>query len=248
MVQNTYSDIKITLTDTEDNVCIKKFKGTNGLTITRSQITKASFTVSKEKFVPGITANSPVGTVGMLDELEGMVVELNGTKVVVATKNIGATTIDGGAGSTDPTEASCYGDYYSLIMSSNQLIGASGWRLPTQSELSTLISNDKLTWDIERHGAIWLVTDAATLFLPAAGYYNYNNDESTGEVVGYEHIGECGWYMCRIEQNYYYALFFDKDNKQICTYSPLSSTFASLYQPVPSYKCSIRAFHDMPTE
>lgn len=248
MAPNSYSDIKITLTDTEDNVCVKKLRSGSTLVITRSQITKASFIVDEEKFVPGITANSPVGTVGMLDGIEGIVVELNGTNVVVATKNVGATTIDGGAGSDDPTKASCYGDYNSLIMTSNQLIGASGWRLPTQSELSTLISNDKITWNISKHnGAIWQVTDATTLFLPAAGYYDYNNDESTGEV-GYVNVGKCGFYMCQKESNYYYALYFDDDKKQIGTYSPLSSTFASQYQPVPSYKCSIRPFHDMPTE
>lgn len=253
MAQNTtgYTDIKITLTDTKDNVCVKKLSSDKKLVITRSQITKASFTVDEKKFVPGITANSPVGTVGMLNEVEGIVVELNGTNVVVATKNIGATTIDGDAGSTDPEAASCYGVYAMISQESGAFtftgIGNLGWRMPTKAELEALAAN--LEWSGDRHGAIWKVTDAATLFLPAAGYYNNNVDKNTGEVYGYINVGNQGLYACKKERtsSFYNALSFNAEEIKVWD---LMGTTSTILNPNLGllHNCTIRPFHDMPTE
>lgn len=253
MAQNTtgYTDIKITLTDTKDNVCVKKLSSDKKLVITRSQITKASFTVDEKKFVPGITANSPVGTVGMLNEVEGIVVELNGTKVVVATKNIGATTIDGGAGSTDPEAASCYGVYAMISQETGAFtftgIGNLGWRMPTKAELEALAAN--LEWSGDRHGAIWKVTDAATLFLPAAGYYNNNVDKNTGEVYGYINVGTQGLYACKKEKtsSFYNALSFDAEEISVWNIMGATSTILNPNAGL-LHNCTIRPFHDMPTE
>ena len=253
MPQNTtgYTDIKITLTDTKDNMCVKKLSSDKKLVITRSQITKASFTVDEKKFVPGITANSPVGTVGMLNEVEGIVVELNGTNVVVATKNIGATTIDGDAGSTDPEAASCYGSY-AMISQENEYfnftgIGNLGWRMPTKAELEALAAN--LEWSGDRHGAIWNVTDASTLFLPAAGYYNNNVDKNAGEVYGYINVGNQGLYACKKEKNssFYNALSFNAEEISVWN---LMGTTSTIQNPNLGllHNCTIRPFHDMPTE
>lgn len=253
MAQNTtgYTDIKITLTDTKDNVCVKKLSSDKKLVITRSQITKASFTVDEKKFVPGITANSPVGTVGMLNEVEGIVVELNGTKVVVATKNIGATTIDGDAGSTDPEAASCYGVYAKISQETGAFtftgIGNLGWRMPTKAELEALAEN--LEWSGDRHGAIWNVTDAATLFLPAAGFYNNNVDENTGEVYGYINVGTQGLYACKKEStsSFYNALSFDAEEISVWNIMGTTSTILNPNLGL-LHSCTIRPFHDMPTE
>lgn len=253
MAQNTtgYTDIKITLTDTKDNVCVKKLSSDKKLVITRSQITKASFTVDEKKFVPGITVNSPVGTVGMLNEVEGIVVELNGTKVVVATKNIGATTIDGDAGSTDPEAASCYGAYAMISQESSYFtftgIGNLGWRMPTKAELEALAAN--LEWSGDRHGAIWKVTDAATLFLPAAGFYNNNVDKNTGEVYGYINVGTQGLYACKKERtaSLYNALSFDAEEIEVWGIMGTTSTILNPNAGL-LHNCTIRPFHDMPTE
>lgn len=253
MAQNTtgYTDIKITLTDTKDNVCVKKLNSDKKLVITRSQITKASFTVDEEKFVPGITANSPVGTVGMLNEVEGIVVELNGTKVVVATKNIGATTIDGDAGSTDPEAASCYGVYAMISQETGAFtftgIGNLGWRMPTKAELEALAAN--LEWSGDRHGAIWQVTDASTLFLPAAGYYNNNVDKNTGEVYGYINVGTQGLYACKKVNgsSFNNALSFDAEEIDVWNIMGTTSTILNPNLGL-LHSCPVRPFHDMPTE
>lgn len=232
-VGNVYTEVKIYLTSTDGKVCVKTFKGTDGLSIARSQITKASFTVKETEFVPGITANSEPGTVGLLNGVEGMVVKLNGTKVVIATKNVDATTIDGDAGSTDPEAASCYG-VFNLFSFANyggkvNFVG-NGWRLPTKAELEAL--KDEISWSSDRHGAIWQVADGSILFLPAAGRYFSTR-------MKYEDVGVKGYYVCQrenfdINNKEVYGLWFDANDIDV------SNIGAASYV--------VRAFHDMPTE
>ena len=85
-----------------------------------------------------ITKDSPVGQVGMLDGREGIVIQPHyftkagifhtGTKVVVATMNVGATT---------PEE---YGDYffYDDAIDPAKTGLSDGWRLPTKEEVDDL--------------------------------------------------------------------------------------------------------------
>lgn len=232
-VGNVYTGVKIYLTSTDGNVCVKTFKGTDGLSIARSQITKASFTVKETEFVPGITAKSPVGTVGLLNMVEGMVVELNGTKVVIATKNVDATTIDGGAGSTNYFDASCYG-VFNLFSFANyggnvNFVG-NGWRLPTKAELEAL--KDEISWNSDRHGAIWQVADGSILYLPAAGrYFSYG--------MKYEDVGVKGYYVCQREN-------FDINNKEV--YGLWFDANDIKVSNIGSASYVVRAFHDMPTE
>lgn len=232
-VGNVYTGVKIYLTSTDGNVCVKTFKGENGLTITRSQITKASFTVKETEFVTGITANSSVGTVGLLNCVEGMVVELNDKKVVIATKNVDATTIDGGAGSTDPEAASCYGVFNLFAFPNyggNVNFGGNGWRLPTKAELEAL--KGEISWSNDRHGAIWQVADGSTLFLPAAGRF-------ISTSVKFEDVGVKGYYVCQREN-------FDINNKEI--YGLWFDANDIKVSNIGSASYVVRAFHDMPTE
>lgn len=236
-----YGGVKISLFDTEGNVCIKNFKGEDGLTITRSEITPAAFTARETDFVPAIMADSPVGMVGMLNGVEGMVVELNGKKTVVATMNYGATTIDGGAGSADPEGATCYGSYIFLGFASALAQGHTmfGWRLPTSEEMDALA--EKITWSDDRHGAVLQVTETSTLFLPAAGYHINQKDEE-GVAIGYTNVGTFGSYAGEKTGSVIEALEFDANETNVSNYLYNVTTMVLL----PS--CSVRLFHDMPAE
>lgn len=229
-----YTGVKIYLTSTDGNVCVKTFKGQNGLTITRSQITKASFTVEETEFVTGITAKSPVGTVGLLNMVEGMVVELNGTNVVIATKNVGATTIAGDAGSEN-IDASCYGTLAQKTDLDGKIaLGGAGWRLPTVDELNSL--KEHMVWNGSRHGVEWKVTDESTLYIPAAGAM-ITNPNSTPMITYYQ-VGNIGLYWSSLDNLRIFE--FDQNAKSLNEYNPISNKIKYYYR--------IRAFHDMPTE
>ena len=89
MPANTYTGVSIKLIDTDDNVCTKTFKGTDGLVIERSVITPASFTASDFK-------SYNIGDLVSMDGHEGIVVDLGSSlgKVIVATMNVGATSVN----------------------------------------------------------------------------------------------------------------------------------------------------------
>ena len=114
----SYSNVSIYLTDTNGKVCCKSPKATT-LNIVRSQITKATFSVNSKDFY-SYTTGSKVTIHGH----EGIVVEIDGDKVIVATMNVGATTVN---------EDDCLGDK----MKYDEACAAwSGWRLPTVGELT----------------------------------------------------------------------------------------------------------------
>ncbi|MCQ2198044.1 MAG: hypothetical protein MJZ60_11040, partial [Bacteroidaceae bacterium] len=180
MPAGTYTGVSITLTDDAGKVCVKKLSSTKNLVITRSNITPASFTAST--FMPTITASSPVGTIGMLDGREGIVVDFGGSigKVVVATMNVGATSVDY---ATAADNATCYGVQYNAQDASDpsKMGLADGWRAPKQAELKALYELSGGAWsaaDYDNHkaaGYVWTIgtgENQNTLFLPAAGYGN----------------------------------------------------------------------------
>ena len=114
----SYSNVSIYLTDTNGKVCCKSPKAPT-LDIARSQITNASFPVNSKDFY-SYTTGSKVKISGH----EGIVVEIDGKKVIVATMNVGATSVN---------EYGCLGDkmnYYDACAA------WSGWRLPTVDELT----------------------------------------------------------------------------------------------------------------
>ena len=115
---------------------------------------------------------SPVGTVGVINGREGVVVELNGIKVAIATRNVGAVRNED------------YGIYYSFFGASDEeFLGLTdGWYVPDKDELTALAAN--LTWDGLQQGLVWQVTPETELFLPAAGYINLNEEKvSAGSMA-----------------------------------------------------------------
>lgn len=114
----SYSNVSIYLTDTNGKVCCKSPKAPT-LDIARSQITNASFSVNSKDFYSYTT-----GSKVKINGHEGIVVEIDGDKVIVATMNVGATTVN---------EDDCLG----TKMTYDAACAAwSGWRLPTVDELT----------------------------------------------------------------------------------------------------------------
>ena len=125
MLSGTFTGVEIALTDTEGKKCVKSFKGTKGLVIERSKITKASFTASDFK-------SYNVGSKVTIGGHEGIVVNINGKLVIVATMNVGATAVNG---------AGCLGDRLAFA---ETYTGWSGWRLPFVDEMETFCSSDNI--------------------------------------------------------------------------------------------------------
>ncbi|MBQ0103060.1 MAG: hypothetical protein KBS99_02660 [Prevotellaceae bacterium] len=241
LFEKNYRQVKIRLIATDGTMCLKTLNPEYSLQIIRSQITKASFT-AKSFDNKAITKDSPEGFIGMIANNEGIVVKLGDKKVVIATKNYGATTIDEGAGSENINDASCYG-----IFKNNQdasslsevALGGTGWRLPTVEELEAL--KEKVVWNEDRHGVEWKVTDKSTLYMPAAG--GYAIDRLTFQP-NYIEVGTAGYYWSSADNKNIFAFYHDKDkdNKFVAIVNP--------YNPDTQRYCYyyIRPFHDMPTE
>ena len=171
-----------------------------------------------------ITRDSPVGTIGMIDGTEGIVVELPAIgkkefssaqpakKVVIATKNIGANK---------PED---YGDYYT---GEEYDQFGKGWHLPYASEIYALIEMTNKEWT--GNGYKWTFDNTGTyLFLPAAG--NLWDPYSIGY---YGHYWTCelpeeglGFDQCFLE--------FNSKHIGVATYS------------TGYVKASLRPFHDFP--
>lgn len=117
----SYSNVSIYLTDTNGKVCCKSLQSGVKLDIVRSKITKASFSVNSKDFY-SCTTGSKVTFGGH----EGIVVDLGGTlgKVIVATMNVGATSVN---------EDGCLG---TPMTYGGACAAWSGWRLPTVGELT----------------------------------------------------------------------------------------------------------------
>ena len=117
-----YTGVSIKLTDTEDKVCTKTLKSSYQLVIKRSEITDASFTASD--FKSAVTYNK--GDKVEFGGHDGIVVDIDGELVAVATMNVGAGSVNGSdcLGTKMTYDAAC--------------AAWSGWRLPTVDELETL--------------------------------------------------------------------------------------------------------------
>ena len=179
-----------------------------------------------------ITHNSPVGTIGMLDGEEGIVVELptiqkgekiyysydmyiSSKKIVIATKNYGAESPE---------------DYGPVFDISDDWIASAhthGWRHPSISELYALSQLTNKEW--KETGCKWSFEDTY-LFFPASGKKSGLNK------------GEKGYYYSRsdifhMNENFHAVLTFT---------STLNFDMELQRHVAASNGVSLRAFHDMP--
>ncbi len=120
--------------------------------------------------LPALTSSDAVGTIGVIGALPAIVIEINSTKKAIALMNTGALC---------PED---YGKYYTFKNQASEL--PSGWNVPTRDELTALISS--ATWTTQngvngRSGTI----EGKTLFLPAAGFKDNDNDLSLVSTFGY---------------------------------------------------------------
>ena len=169
-----------------------------------------------------ITRDSPVGTIGMLDGVEGIVVELPAIKegdgdtiwkaskdypakkVVIATKNVGDSSPE---------------DARSQEMASNIYItyrNSTVWRLPHVEELFGLAKIKDNTWT--KKGCRWTVGNSA-LFLYAGNYVSDN------------------FSIIITDEETYYGLSINTNVQTNCICRILSSNLSFT-----------RLFHDMPEQ
>ena len=142
-----YTGVTIELTDDEGKVCVKKLSSSKNLVINRSQITPASFTAS--------SFDTPAGTILTIDGREGIVVDLGGSigKIIIATKNEGASTIWD------------FGDFYtyhSAIEKNNGDEWGNGWKMLKKEHveaLASLLSSSATYYNEDgKSGTLWKVT------------------------------------------------------------------------------------------
>ncbi len=232
MLTGTFTGVEIALTDTEGKTCTKKFKGTDGLVVERSKITKASFTASD--FKSAVTYN--VGDKVEFGGNEGIVVDIDGTLVAVATMNVGATAVSG---------AGCLGDRLAFAETYTEW---DGWRLPTVKELTVFCdpsysgvcgnteggedrfkeeggSGSLIAWNIDGD-------DGIDLYLPLNGY---DEDANPSDIYWTGTPGSDGTY-------YYFApaIYFDDD------YAPLEPDYIRKKEAAKDSEFLVRLFHDLP--
>ncbi len=169
----SYSNVSIYLTDMEGNICHKTLKAAT-LDIVRSKITNASFPVSKDKFISA-------GVKFTISGHEGIVVDINGDKVIVATMNVGATAVNG---------SGCLGSSLSFADACDSITDGtwSGWRLPDVDEIKTLCDVEYPTlgdpMEGEGKGALlWKFDDddEFDLYLPLNDCDGDNDDNPYGK-------------------------------------------------------------------
>lgn len=141
-------------------------------------------TVEKEVIEPfvgqtNIYSDAKIGDSGLIDGQEVVVVQLNDTKLAMATCNYGASI---------PVLCGKYLNYKTVRAANTDHLWGEGWRLPMLAEMSTLMYDENM--EIKNmsqvSGCMWYIGQKRTqLFFPMAG------EMSTGELTGY---GEVGYY------------------------------------------------------
>ena len=117
-----------------------------------------------------LTKDSNVGDIGLLGGLPAIVVTISETKKAVALMNVGALCPE------------AYGTYYIFNDQASGL--PNGWYVPTRDELTALISS--AVWDTQNgvNGRSRTI-GGNTLFLPAGGFKDNDNDLYNVTTFGY---------------------------------------------------------------
>ena len=156
------SDIKQTYAFTVKDNAGNWYTATKNAKLTNAKNYTATVKLNK---LPTLTSSSAVGTIGVVDGLPAIVVEINSTKVAVALMNTGALCPE------------AYGTYYTFA---NRASGLSNdWYVPTQAELSSFKGTYTSTWGAPYgvNGRTFTI-GSNSLFLPAAGLDDTDNDPS----------------------------------------------------------------------
>ena len=197
----TYSNVVFEVTNKNESVCTKRLKIGNTITIERSKITPANFTVKGEDFIP----------------CDLVAVDM-GLSVLWANMNVGATSQNGdgdyfawGETSTKSSVLLFRQDYYfdkeyTEYSASGKTVldlehdvahvkWGGDWRMPTQAEIAELFDPTKTEWSYvnyygeEINGVkcyngmkITSLTTHNSIFLKSTGYYKdsgleYNDSE-----------------------------------------------------------------------
>ena len=230
-----YTGASIKLTDTEDKVCTKTLKSSYQLVIKRSEITDASFTAGD------FTSAYKVGDKVEFGGHDGIVVDIDGTLVAVATMNVGATVVNG---------EGCRGSYMTYDAACTAW---SGWRLPTVDELETLCDSNypgvcggtdisgcsgAVMWDFDGDEEI-------DLYLPLNDYYfdgegSFPYDKYWTVTADENDPNKC----------FYFAPEIDWEGEGGNTYYPIAYDFRETPYKESVDKTSnsflVRLFHDLP--
>ena len=193
------------------------YTGTKKANLANGKNYTASVTLTK---LEGLTNTSDVGTVGVVGGLPAIVVEINSVKKAVALMNVGALCPE------------AYGTYYTFTALPSL---SNGWYVPTKEELDALATITNKSWTTQNDvwGYLFTIVTGKTLFLPAAGYDDYDN--SPKDFVDVSTDGYY-WSSTPVENaTTSYALNFDSG---VC-------------QTIGWYKedaLSVRPFHALPTQ
>lgn len=175
-----------------------------------------------------LTSGSAEGTIGIVGGLPAIVVDLGGTigKKAVALMNAGATW---------PED---YGTYHTF---ENRASGLSnGWYVPTQAELYVKV-NDEVTgglakisnsWTTQNgvNGRLFTIIEGKTLFLPAAGLDDGDNNPQDFRFVSTDGYY---WSSTNYDDDEAYSLNFDSGVCQIIGWYKVD-------------RLTVRPFHDLP--
>ena len=175
-------------------------------------------TVCSTAMAETLTAESAVGTVGILAGREAMVVYLGGSigKVAVATRNVGATDVNDYGTSFSAEDA--------LDPDKNGL--TDGWYVPSMEELVALSENLKDNDDKDsKYGLEWQVSETATLYVPAT-------------ILIYGEYG--GFYMSSSQSKSILAFIYDATKGLTKMVVDNQETIYSQFV--------IRPFHKLPTK
>ncbi|MCQ2132400.1 MAG: hypothetical protein MJY90_03600, partial [Bacteroidaceae bacterium] len=172
---------------------------------------------------------------------EGIVVNINGKLVVVATKNVGATAVNG---------AGCLGSYMTY---DDACKAWSGWRLPTVDEFKTLCDVDYPTWGDPQEGEgrgalLWYIDDkdGIDLYLPLNDYEETENGTYPYDKYWTGTPGENDTEKC-----FYFAPELDWESGSDHDYVPVGYYYRSEEVPykeeaAKSSEFLVRLFHDLP--
>lgn len=221
--REAYTGVKIDVTDFAGNTCTKTLKSDKTLNIARAKITTTAFTVTglTDDNLP-LTWDSPVGTVGILDGREAMVVEYGGIigKVAIATKNVGANT---------DTETGPFYTWYDAIMEQHSGVWGKGWYMPSEAEAMYHPGE----WPIpEGQYAKVEIAESSYLKYPYGGYYDAADKQWMRQGTQFT-----SWTTDLV----YYREITSLDPATFLVNTVIGSGLA-----IPEDKLNIRPFHKLP--